>query len=101
MSKHQYLISKYHWKSWKNLIELSVDSAFLFLGIGLKTKVQNWPKTFYNMFIANYTSLLPDVFESCFSTHVFFIVWLGSVFVLKKEGTTPIFHFKKVFISKK
>ena len=57
VSKHQYLISRYHWKSWENFIELSADSAFSFLSIGSKTKTRNWRKTFYNRFIANYTSL--------------------------------------------
>ena len=38
MSKDQYLISKYHWKSRENFIELSADSAFSFLGIESKTK---------------------------------------------------------------
>ena len=102
MSKHQYLISRYHWKSWENFIELSADSAFSFLSIGSKTKTRNWQKTFYNRFIANYTSLTSTRgLESCFSTHALFLVWLGSVFLLKKEVTTPIFHFKKVFITKK
>ena len=38
MPKHQYLISKYHWKIKKNVINLSADSAFSFSGIGSKTK---------------------------------------------------------------
>ena len=57
MSKHQYLISRYHWKSWGNFIKLSADSVFSFLSIGSKRKTRNWRKTFYNRFIANYTSL--------------------------------------------
>ena len=57
MSKHQYLISRYHWKSWENFIELSADFTFSFLSIGSETKTRNWRKTFYNRFIANYTSL--------------------------------------------
>ena len=102
MSKHQYLISKYHWNSRENFLELSADSTFSFLSIGSKTKTRNWWKTFYNRFIANYTSLTSTRgFESCFSTHAFFLVWLGSVFLLKKEVTTPIFHFKKFLITKK
>ena len=60
MCKHQYLISKYHWKSREDFIELSADSAFSFLGIGLKTKTRNWRETFYNMFIAIYTSVTPS-----------------------------------------
>ena len=28
MPKHQYLISKYHWKIKKNVINLSADSPF-------------------------------------------------------------------------
>ena len=46
VSKHQYLISKYHWKSRENFIELSADSAFSFLGIGSKTKLRDWRKVF-------------------------------------------------------
>ena len=34
----------------KKIIKLSADSAFSFLGIGSKTKTQNWPKVFYNRF---------------------------------------------------
>ena len=30
MPKYQYLISKYHWKSKKNVISLSADSTFSF-----------------------------------------------------------------------
>ena len=50
MSKHQYLIRKYRWKSSENFIELSVDSAFSVLGIGSKTKTWNWRKDFYIKF---------------------------------------------------
>ena len=32
VSKHEYLISKYHWKSRENFIELSADSFFWFFG---------------------------------------------------------------------
>ena len=46
VSKHQYLISKYHWKSTENFIELSADSAFSFLDIGSKTKSWDWWKVF-------------------------------------------------------
>ena len=60
MSKHQYLISKYHWKSREDFVQPSADSRFSFLGIGSKTKTRNWRKTFYNMFIASYTSLTPS-----------------------------------------
>ena len=31
----------------------------------------------------------------CLSIHFWFNIWLGSIFILKKEATTPIFHFKK------
>ena len=78
MSKHQYLISKYHWKSRESFIELSAISAFSVLGVGSKTKTRNWRKIFYNMFIASYTSL-----------------------VLKEEATSTIFHFKKTKIKRK
>ena len=50
MAKHGHLISKYHWKSRVNFIKFSVDSAFSFLGIGSKSKTQNWWKVFYDMF---------------------------------------------------
>ena len=50
VSKHQYLIRKYRWKSRANFIELSADSAFSFLGIGSKTKTRNWQTVFYIVF---------------------------------------------------
>ena len=34
----------------KSFVKLSVDSAFLFLGVRSKTKMWNWQKVFYNMF---------------------------------------------------
>ena len=46
VSKHQYLISKHHWKSRENFIELSADSTFSFLGIGSKTKSRDRWKVF-------------------------------------------------------
>ena len=44
VSKHQYLISRYHWKSWENFIKLSADSAFSLLSIGSKMKTRNCGK---------------------------------------------------------
>ena len=55
VSKHRYLISKYHWKSRKSFIKL----AFSFLSIGSKTKTRNWRKTVYNMLIGSYISITP------------------------------------------
>ena len=52
MPEHQYLINKYHWKSKKNVINLSANSTFLFSSIGLKT--------FYDMLIGSYISLTPS-----------------------------------------
>ena len=57
MPKYQYLISKHHWKSKENVINLSADSAFLFSGMGSKAKTQNWWKVFKTFLIPIYTSL--------------------------------------------
>ena len=108
MSKQQYLISKYHWKSRKNFIELSVDSAFLFLGIRSETKTRNWRKSFYNMFVANYTFLTPTrcprklLWYTCLLHSLFRICFCFekkshcSYFSFQKD-----FHFKKVKIKPK
>ena len=101
MSKQQYLISKYHWKSRKNFIELSADSTFLLLGIRSETKARNWRKTFYNMFIASYTFLTPSrglikLLYTCL-LHSFIMI----CFRFKKEAITSIFHLKKAKIKRK
>ena len=101
MPKYQYLISKYHWKSKKNVINLSADSAFSFSGIGSKTNRRNWRKTFYNMFIASYTFLTPSrglikLLYTCL-LHSFIMI----CFRFKKEAITSIFHLKKAKIKRK
>ena len=65
MSKHRYLISKYHWKSRKRFTKLSADSAFSFLGIESKMKTWNLPKVFKECHIPIYTSSTSSkVFQS-------------------------------------
>ena len=102
MSKSQYLISKYYWKSKRNAINLSADSAFSFSGIGSKTKTRNRRKTFCNIFIASYTSLtssrgLIKLLQYICLLHSFTMI----CFCFKKEATASIFHFKKAKIKRK
>ena len=47
VSKHWYLINKYHRKSCKIFVILSAGSAFSFSAIGSKTKTWNWRNVFY------------------------------------------------------
>ena len=53
MSKHRHLISKYHWKSTKNLIELFVESVFSFFMYRIKNKKEELAKSFQNMKFPN------------------------------------------------
>ena len=97
MSKHRYLISKYHWKSRKSFIKLYVDSVFSFLGIGPKTKTWNWRKFFYIMCYRKRDFLKFKKREQrSFSKGVkvlrkydCFVAWLRSVFCWKMKATIP------------
>ena len=90
-------ISHVHWKSRKNCVKYSADFAFSFLGIRSKTKTWNWWKVYCNLF---YCRLHFPNFKQRSSKAA--LVHMPSLefgqdlfFVLKKEATTPIFHFKK------
>ena len=97
MPTYQYLISKYHWKSKRNAINLSADSAFSFSGIGSKTKTWNQRKTFCIMFVTSYTSLtrsrgLIKLLQYTCLLHSFIMI----CFCFKKKKPLHLF-----FISKK
>ena len=101
MSKHQYLISKYHWKSRKGFIKLSADSTILFLGIGSKTKMRNWRKVFYIMCaIASETSLICRKHSKGllkFFKYTYLLYSLVTIsFYLKNGSNHSYFLFQKI-----
>ena len=66
-----------------------------FLGIGSKTKTENWRKVFYNMFylkldFPNFKQRYQRSSKVAYVYMVAFIAWLGLVSVWKKEAAIPI-----------